>query len=110
MARRHTIFDMGLATAETLSHRLPMLWWGMISPGSANSAEMVKMVVEKQMAFADTVVAAQMEMFKWALQPWWGWSAATHHTAADAAMQAMMAPSARRVKANALRLRRRISH
>ena len=98
MSRRHSIFSMGLATAETLGHRLPMLWWGMVSPAAANSSEMVRMVVEKQMAFAETCVAMQIEAFKLMWQPW---GAAT----AEGFMQAALAPSARRVKANVRRLR-----
>ena len=56
---KHSAFDMGLSSAEIISRRMPMLWWGMINPTAASQAEMTKMVVEKQMAFAETCVACR---------------------------------------------------
>ena len=38
---------------------MPMIWWGMWNPTAASKAEMTKMVVEKQMAFAEACVAVQ---------------------------------------------------
>ncbi|WP_373502583.1 hypothetical protein [Aestuariivirga sp.] len=104
---RHSHYDTSLAAAETIARRMPIIWWGMVSPTSASHAEMVKMVVEKQMAMAEACFAFHTEMFKAALSPWWNMSAEAHAKAADGMMQAVMAPSSRRAKANALRLRRR---
>ena len=86
---------------------MPIIWWGMVSPTAASNAEIVKMVVEKQMACAEACFAFHTEMFKAVLTPWWNMTAAGQAKAADTMMQAVMAPSSRRVKANALRLRRR---
>jgi hypothetical protein len=104
---RHSPYEVGIATAETIARRLPILWWGMVFPGGGNQAEITKMVIEKQMALAESVFALQAEMFKMALRPWWQWSAASHRSDADGMMQAAMAPAARRVKANVRRLRLR---
>ncbi len=106
MTKQHSFFDMGVHSAETIARRLPILWWGMMSPGAGNQAEITKMVIEKQMAFAEGVFAMQMELFKMSFQPWWAMTAKTHHDNAHGMMQAAMAPSARRVSANARRLRR----
>ena len=107
MTKQHSFFDMGLDSAETVARRLPILWWGMVSPGGGNQAEITKMVIEKQMAFAEGLFAMQMELFKMAFQPWWEMTAATQRENAEDMMQAAMAPSARRVSANARRLRGR---
>lgn len=107
MTKQHSFFDMGLDSAETIARRLPILWWGMVSPGGGNQAEITKMVIEKQMAFAEGLFAMQMELFKMAFQPWWEMTAATQRENAEDMMQAAMAPSARRVSANARRLRGR---
>ena len=95
---KHSAFDMGLSSAEIIARRMPMIWWGMLNPTAASQAEMTKMVVEKQMAFAETCVAMQTEMFRMMLAPWTTQSAGR-------LMQAAIAPSARRVKANVRRLR-----
>jgi len=58
-----------------------------------------KMVVEKQMAFAEACFAVQTEFFLMMLMPW-------GKGGADRVMQAALAPAARRVKANVRRLRR----
>ena len=49
---------------------MPIIWWGMVNPTAASQAEMTKMVVEKQMAFAETCFAVQAEMFRMMLAPW----------------------------------------
>ena len=96
---KHSAFEMGLSSAEVIARRLPGLWWGMFSPSAASHIEMVKMVVEKQMAFAEACVAVNLELFRMMLAPWTPLSA-------DRLMQAAIAPAARRVKANVRRLRR----
>ncbi len=75
-----------------------LIWSAMVSPTAATQAEMTRMVVEKQMAFAEACVAVQVELFRMMLAPWTPRSA-------DRVMQAALAPVARRVKANARRLR-----
>ena len=70
-----------------------------IASTPSSRAEMTKMVVEKQMAFAEACFAVQVEMFRMMLAPW-------TLASADRLMQAALAPSARRVKANVRRLRR----
>ncbi len=95
---KHSAFEMSVSSAEIIARRLPVMWWGMLSPTAASQAEMVKMVVEKQMAFAETCVAMQVEGFKLMFAPWGA-------DTADNFMQAALAPSARRVKANVRRLR-----
>ena len=97
--KTHSAFEMGVSSAEIIARRLPVIWQGMLNPTAASHAEMVKMVVEKQMAFAEACFAMQMETLKLMWSPW---DAAT----AEAFMQAALAPSARRVKANVRRLRR----
>jgi len=88
---------MSLSSAEVIARRLPGMWWGMVSPTPASQSELVNMVVEKQMAFVEGCFAVQTEMFKMMLAPLEG----SH----DRLMQAALAPSARRVKANLRRLR-----
>ena len=88
-----------VSSAEIIARRMPVLWWGMVNPTAASRAEMAKMVVEKQMAFAETCVAMQGEMVRMMLAPF-------TPVSADSMMQAALAPAARRVKANVRRLRR----
>jgi hypothetical protein len=57
------------------------------------------MVVEKQMAFAETCFAVQAELFMMMAAPFAAGGA-------DRLMQAALGPSAKRVKANVKRLRR----
>lgn len=90
---------MGFSAAEIIARRLPLIWWGMVNPTAASQAEMTKMVVEKQMAFAEACVAVQAELFRMMLAPW-------TPASADRMVQAALSPSARRVKANLRRLRR----
>ena len=94
---QHSPFEMGLSSAEVIARRLPGLWWGMFQPTAASQSELVKMVVEKQMAFAEGCFALQIELFKMMI--------ASTEASHDRLMQAALAPSARRVKANLKRLR-----
>lgn len=94
---KHSAYEMSLSSAEVIARRLPGMWWGMVSPTPASQSELVNMVVEKQMAFVEGCFAVQTEMFKMMLAPLEG----SH----DRLMQAALAPSARRVKANLRRLR-----
>jgi len=98
MMKKHSAFEMGVSSAEIIARRLPVIWWGMVNPTATSRSEMIKMVVEKQMAFAETCFAMQIEAFKLMWSPW---GAAT----AEGFMQAALAPSARRVKENVRRLR-----
>ncbi|PZF75291.1 hypothetical protein DK847_18945 [Aestuariivirga litoralis] len=95
---QHSPFEMGLSSAEVIARRLPGLWWGMFAPSASSQAELVKMVVEKQMAFVEGCVAVQTEMFKMMVSPMDG----SH----ERFMQAALGPSVKRVKANLKRLRR----
>lgn len=95
---KHSAFDMGVSAAEVIARRLPGMYWGMVSPTAASQSELIRMVVEKQMAFAEACFAVQTELFLMMMTPWGG-----DH---DRLMQAALAPSARRVKANLRRLRR----
>jgi hypothetical protein len=99
MSRRHSPAATGIAAAEVIMRRMPVLWWGSFSPTAASQAEMTRMVVEKQMAFVETCVAMQGEMVRMMLAPF-------TPVSADRMMQAALAPAARRVKANVKRLRR----
>lgn len=94
---KHSALEMSLSSAEVIARRLPGLWWGMVRPSAASQSELVKMVVEKQMAFVEGCFAVQTEMFKMMLAPMEG----SH----ERLLQAALAPSARRVKANLRRLR-----
>jgi hypothetical protein len=96
---RHSPVDVGVSAAEVIARRLPVMWWGMINPTAAAQAEMMKMVVEKQMAFAEACFAVQVEMFRMLMMPW-------RRPAPRRIAEAALAPAARRVKANARRLRR----
>jgi hypothetical protein len=99
MAKRHSAYDMGISSAEVIARRMPTLWWNMMSPTAASNAEVTKMVVEKQMAFAETCLAVQTELIMMMAAPWAAGGA-------DRLMQAALGPSAKRVKANVKRLRR----
>lgn len=99
MSRRHAPAATGLAAAEVIMRRMPVLWWGMVNPTAASQAEMTKMVVEKQMALVEACFAIQGEMFRMMMAPF-------TPVSADRMMQAALAPAARRVKANVRRLRR----
>jgi hypothetical protein len=96
---RHSHIEMGFSAAEIIARRLPLIWWGMISPTASSQAEMTKMVVEKQMAVAEAFVAVQAECFRMMLAPW-------TPASTDRLAQAALASAAKRVKANLRRLRR----
>ena len=97
MARkRHSPFDVAAATAETLAHRLPVFWKGILAPTPA----------EKQVAFAEGVMAMQAEFLKQSFRPWWLWTSQQSQDAASDLAQAALAPASRKVKANARRLRK----
>ena len=107
MNRKHTSFDVGLAAAETIAWRMPILFWGMMAPTSKSNSEIVGMMAEKQLAAAQGLIAAQAEMMKLAMTPWWKWSKLSPERAASRVFEAAAAPAARKAKANAKRLRRR---
>ena len=96
---RHSHIEMGFSAAEIIARRLPVIWWGMVNPTASSQAEITRMVVEKQMAFAESFVAVQAELLRVMLAPW-------TPASTDRLMQAALAPAARRVKANRRRLRR----
>ena len=104
MGYSHSPADVTLAAAETILRRLPILWWAAVWPSPAAHAETRHMVVEKQMALVEGLLAFQVEFTKLWFQPWW--AARLPHEAAQHLAQAATAPAARRVKANARRLRR----
>jgi hypothetical protein len=99
MSRRHTPAATGLAAAEVVMRRMPVLWWGILNPSASAQAEMTRMVVEKQMAMIEACAAMQVEMVRMMMAPFSAGSA-------ERMMQAALAPAARRVKANVRRLRR----
>jgi hypothetical protein len=96
---KHSAVAMGFSAAEIIARRMPMIWWGMWNPTASSNAEMIKMVVEKQMAFAEACFAVQAELFMMSISPW-------KPGGADRVMQAALRPAAKRVKANVRRLRR----
>jgi hypothetical protein len=111
MARRgHLPLDTAVATAETLTYRLPVFWKAMLAPTPASSAAIAEMIVEKQVAFAHGVVAVQAELLRQAFRPWWLWTVSQRQSAANDLAHAALAPASRRVKTNARRLRRRHAH
>ncbi len=108
MARkRHTPFDVALATAETLTHRLPVFWKGILTPSPAGNAAITEMIVEKQVAFTEGVMAMQAEFLKQSFRPWWMWTSKQSQDAASDLAEAAMAPASRKVKANARRFRKK---
>ena len=107
MARkRHSPFDVAAATAETLAHRLPVFWKGILAPTPAGNAAINAMIVEKQLAFTEGVMAMQAEFLRQSFRPWWLWTSKQSQDAAGDLAQAAMAPASRKVKANARRLRK----
>jgi hypothetical protein len=93
--KRHLPFDVAAATAETLAHRLPVFWKGIMAPTPAGNKAIAEMIVEKQLAFAEGVMAVQAEFLRQSFRPWWLW---TSKQSQDAA----------KVKASARRLRKRV--
>ena len=106
MKRRHTPFSVGIATAETLAHRLPVFWQGIMTPSPKGNAAITEMIVEKQVAFAEGMMAMRAELLKQSFRPWWMWTAQQSQNAAHDLAHAAAAPAAKKVKANARRLRR----
>lgn len=96
--------DLGFHSAETIARRMPMIWWNFWFPTVSTRAEMTKMVVEKQMAFAEGIFGMQVEAWRqvWALP-----AGASSTESMEKMIDAAITPAARRAKANALRLRRR---
>ena len=106
MKRRHTPFSVWIATAETLAHRLPVFWQGIVAPSPKGNAAITEMIVEKQVALAEGMIGMQAELIKQAFRPWWMWTAQQSQNAAHDLAHAATAPAAKKVKANARRLRR----
>ena len=99
MARkRHSPFDVAFATAETMAHRLPVFWQGVMSPSPKGNAAIAEMVMEKQVAFAEGLMGMQAEMMKQAMRPWWLWTAQQSQNAAHDLAHAATAPVAKKVK------------
>ena len=99
-----SVLETQLAAVETISRRLPILWWAAVWPSPSAHAEARKMIVEKQVAFAEGLIAVQAELMTLAFRPWWHLRP-LHESIHDVA-HAAAAPAVRRVKANARRLRR----
>jgi hypothetical protein len=107
MGKRHSPIDVGIATATTLAHRLPDFWQDVMSPSPRGNAAIAGLIVEKQVAFAQGMMSLQAEMLKLAFRPWWTWDMWQGQRAAGDLLHAAAAPAARKVKANARRLRKR---
>jgi len=95
---------IAVASFETIARRMPILWWAACTGSPAAQAEARRMVVEKQMALADAMVAVQVE---WMKALWRPWTVERQRDLFGNVVQAAAAPVARRVKANARRLGRR---
>ena len=103
-----------LSATEVIARRMPLLWWAMASPSAARQDEVVRMVAEKNAALVEGLIAAQFQAGREALEFWT--RAMTGRNGHDAMAQsasrilsAAAGPAARRVKANARRLRKRTS-
>ena len=96
---RHSAVEMGFSTAEIVVRRMPVIWWGMSRPTASSQAGMTRMVIEKQMAFAEACMAVQGEILRMMLAP-------VTPASGGRLIEAALAPAARRVKANVRRLRR----
>lgn len=95
--------ETGLAAAETVLHRLPILWWQLAWPSASGRAEISRMVAEKQQAAIAGAFAAQRQLIEEAvtmgfLDPFAAWRRV---------LTAALRPAARTTRANARRLRRR---
>ncbi len=101
------VINLGLHSAETIARRVPVIASAWASPASADHAELVRMVVEKQAALASAIVGVQVEMWKALVSPWWLRSSSGQRKAGLAMMNAALAPAARKARANAVRLRRK---
>ena len=89
---RPTPIDIGLSSAEIIMRRVSMIWWHVWQPTAASRAEMITMVVEKQMAFAEACFAMQVEAFKMMLGPWKALTPELHRERMDLLSQAALAP------------------
>jgi hypothetical protein len=103
---RATPFDIGFSSAEIIMRRMPLIWWHFWKPTASSRAEMVQMVVEKQMAFAESCFAMQVEGLKMMIDPLKTVTPEVHQQRIEAMTEAALAPVSRRLKANARRLRR----
>ena len=105
MSRRHSAFDVGIAAAETIARRMPIIWWNAVSPTRSSKAEVAAMVAEKQKAATDGALAMQAEMLKLAFSPWWLLTNKSAWRAMQRVADAGAAPASVRAKSNAKRLR-----
>ena len=96
---KHSHVEMGFSAAEIMARRMPVIWWGMWKPTASSQAEMTRMVIEKQMAFAEACMAVHGEIFRMMLAP-------MTPASGGRLIEAAIAPAAKRVKANVRRLRR----
>lgn len=98
--------DTAAAAMETIFRRLPILWWQAVLPTAAGEAEVQRMVSEKQQAWMDGLLAAQMQMgrevMRFWLSPFMPYNA---RAGTQRVVDAAAAPARRTVKANAKRLR-----
>ena len=96
----------GLAAAETIARRLPIMWGEMVKPTKAGQAEIARMVAEKQHAFVSGVMAAQVQMAREAMRFWFNpFALYNPHAGAQRVADASLRPAAQKVRANAKRLR-----
>lgn len=99
-------FANAFAAAQVLAFRLPMLWAMAWSPSPARRVEALRMITEKQAAVAEGMNAASLE----ALSQWMklvSGQGISAEAAGKRIMQAAQRPAARRMRANARRLKRR---
>jgi len=103
--RRHAINPIEAATVMGL--RLLDLGMMVTHPTALRRSEAERMVVEKQMALLEGVFAMQMAWAKLLITPFWLWPKPA--ALAEELRRAATRPAARRVAANARRLRARKS-
>ena len=101
--RHHTIDPIEAATVVGL--RLLDLGLMVTSPTAARRNEAQRMILEKQMALLEGIFAMQMEWAKLLITPFWLWPRPAH--LAEELGWAATRPAARRVAANARRLKAR---
>ena len=102
-ARRHAIDPIEAATVVGL--RLLDLGLMVTNPTASRRNEAQRMIVEKQMALLEGIFAMQMEWAKLLTTPFWLWPKPA--VLAEELGRAATRPAARRVAANARRLRSR---
>ena len=95
----------GIAAAETIARRLPIMWGEMVLPTKGGQAEMALMVAEKQQAFVSGMLAAQLQLAQEAMRFWFN-PFALHNPqrAVQRVADASLRPAHRKVRANAKRL------